>query len=119
MANEQNLIPGGHKLTREEQSKGGKASAEARAKKKLFKEILDEEFEKKVKVTKNGEVSSDTVKNVVGTKVVQFLLDKDISVKDFVKVLEFARDTIGEKPVDKMEHLNADIVINLGDEENE
>lgn len=33
-----NLIPGGHKLTLEEQSAGGKASAEARRKKKTMQE---------------------------------------------------------------------------------
>lgn len=39
---EDNLIPGAHPLTVEEASKGGKKSGEARAKRKLFKAVLDE-----------------------------------------------------------------------------
>jgi len=46
MANPQNLIPQAHVLTVEEASKGGKASAEARNKRKeqieLLKRLLDE-----------------------------------------------------------------------------
>ena len=38
MANIDNLIPGGHKLTLEEQSAGGKASGEARRQKKSLRE---------------------------------------------------------------------------------
>ena len=40
MANTQNLIPGQHPLTVEEQSKGGKASGRARLRKKHGKELL-------------------------------------------------------------------------------
>lgn len=38
MANPKTLIPGGHKLTLEEQSKGGKKSAEVRRQKKSLRE---------------------------------------------------------------------------------
>lgn len=41
MAKEDNLIPGGHKLTLEEQSAGGKASGEARRRKATMLEVLD------------------------------------------------------------------------------
>lgn len=45
MANEQNLIPAsapnGYKLSAEEQSKGGKASVEARRRKKSLKELVE------------------------------------------------------------------------------
>lgn len=41
MANPENLIPQAHKLTVEEQSKGGKASGEARRQRKTLKEIGD------------------------------------------------------------------------------
>ena len=40
MPNPQNLIPGGHKLTKEEQSMGGKASVKARRMKKQTAEIV-------------------------------------------------------------------------------
>lgn len=42
-----NLIPGGHKLTLEEQSAGGKASGEARRLKKTMREMLKECLEMK------------------------------------------------------------------------
>ena len=41
MAKEDNLIPGGHKLTLEEQSAGGKASGEARRKKATMLSVLE------------------------------------------------------------------------------
>lgn len=41
MPNEENLIPGGYKLTAEEQSKGGKKSGEARRRKKTMKQVMD------------------------------------------------------------------------------
>ena len=41
MANEKNLKPQAHKLSVEEQSRGGKASGEARRKKRQMKDILE------------------------------------------------------------------------------
>jgi hypothetical protein len=41
MANEDNLIPQAHKLTVEEAKKGGKKSAETRAKKKQFSQAVE------------------------------------------------------------------------------
>ena len=41
MANEKNLIPQAHKLTVEEQSKGGKASVESRREKKTYRELTE------------------------------------------------------------------------------
>ena len=41
MAKEDNLIPGGHKLTLEEQSAGGKASGKARREKATMKKTLE------------------------------------------------------------------------------
>lgn len=42
MANKSNLIPQAHKLTVEEQSKGGKTSAKLKRQKKYIKEMLEE-----------------------------------------------------------------------------
>ena len=42
MANKSNLIPQAHKLTVEEQSKGGKKSAKSKKQKKYIKENLEE-----------------------------------------------------------------------------
>ena len=44
MANEKNLIPGGHKLTLEEQSQGGKVSGEKRRLRAAVKKILESEL---------------------------------------------------------------------------
>ena len=41
MANEKNLIPGGHKLTAEEQSNGGKASGVARRRKRSMRDAAE------------------------------------------------------------------------------
>ena len=56
MANEQNLIPQAHKLTVEEQSKGGIASGIARRQKKTLKEIGDMIGSLKVTSEKNKEI---------------------------------------------------------------
>ena len=42
MANKNNLIPQAHKLTVEEQSKGGKKSVKSKKQKKYIKEMLEE-----------------------------------------------------------------------------
>ena len=58
MANEQNLIPGGHKLTLEEQSKGGIASGKARRDRRTLRDALDilltKEFKNKDGKTATG-----------------------------------------------------------------
>lgn len=41
MANEQNLVPQAHKLTLDDQSKGGIASGKARAQKKTLRELAE------------------------------------------------------------------------------
>ena len=85
MANIENLIPGGHKLTLEEQSMGGKASVEARRKRKSLKEELllmleDEEVQKSVTIALINQAQ-----------------------KGNVKAYETIRDTIEEKPVEKVQ----------------
>ena len=85
MANVDNLIPGGHKLTLEEQSAGGKASVEARRKRKTLKEELllmleDEEVQKSVTIALINQAQ-----------------------KGNVKAYEMIRDTIEEKPVEKVQ----------------
>ena len=49
MANNGNLIPGGHKLTLEEQSAGGKASAASRRRAKNVQNMLSRYFSGKIK----------------------------------------------------------------------
>ena len=83
MANEQNLKPGSHKLTVEEQSRGGKKSAEVRRENKLIKDRILERM---------GESDWDT------------MIDNLIArASEDTKSFEVLRDTIGQKPKDSVE----------------
>lgn len=78
MANEQNLKPGSHKLTVEEQSRGGKKSAEVRRENKLIK---------------------DRILERMGEKDWDVMIDNLIArAQDDTKSFETLRDTIGQKP---------------------
>ena len=89
MANEKNLIPFNERTKsqqREIASKGGKASVEAKRKRKTLKEELllileDEEVQKSVAVALIQEAQSGNV-----------------------KAFGMLRDTIGERPVERSEH---------------
>lgn len=106
MANEQNLIPQAHKLTVEEQSAGGKRSGEVRREKRDLRKALEALLEGDIK-TKDGKVMS-------GAEAITAKLFEQ-ATKGNVKAFEMIRDTVGQKPIDKIEHLNTDIVINLAD----
>ena len=82
MANEQNLKPGAHKLTVEEQSRGGKRSAEVRRERKLIKDRILERM---------GESDWDTM--------IDNLIER---ATDDTKSFEVLRDTIGEKPKEQI-----------------
>ena len=96
MANEQNLNPFGT-LTENEQreisSKGGKASGEARRKKKLLRECLEILLEKEI-ADKKGETMS-------GAEALSTKLFAE-AMKGNVKAFEVLRDTAGQKPVEKV-----------------
>lgn len=107
MANEKNLKPF-NTLTKEEQreitSKGGKASAKKRKQNKTFKEIINKFLD--------GQVSDERLKQ----QMIEFgFADKEVSnksctvfalwkeaIKGNTKAFELLRDTIGEKPQDKV-----------------
>lgn len=94
MANEQNLIPQAHKITVEEASKGGKASAESRRRKKLmreaFEELLERDYEGQDGTTLDGT-------SALAVKVFKQALNGDL------KAFEIIRDTTGQKPVERVE----------------
>lgn len=94
MANEQNLIPQAHKLTVEEQSQGGKASAEARRRKRDLRLALEALLEKEFK-GKNNELLS----GAEALAVKQF----EKALKGDTKAFEVIRDTAGQKPVERVE----------------
>lgn len=96
MANEQNLNPFGT-LTESEQrkisSKGGKASGEARRRKKLLRECLEELLEREM-TDKSGNTVSGA--EALAVKLFKKAMDGD------VKAFEVLRDTSGQKPVEKI-----------------
>jgi hypothetical protein len=101
--NEENLKPF-NTLTVEEQReiarKGGKASVEARREKKLFKEAIEKKL-------------GQSLDSMIDAMITQAQTGN-------VQAITFLRDTIGEKPTDKVEaEVNSDvnITIELTDEE--
>lgn len=95
MANEQNLIPAAHKLTVEEASKGGKASGEARRRKKELRELVNIAFERVVSHDKDGRPI--TADEAMVLKQLQNALDGD------TKAFCVLRDTAGQMPVQRVE----------------
>jgi hypothetical protein len=95
MANEQNLIPAAHKLTVEEASKGGKASGEARRRKRELRELVNLAFERVVSHDKDGRPI--TADEAMVLKQLQNALDGD--TKAFVVL----RDTAGQMPIQRVE----------------
>lgn len=104
MANEQNLLKP-EDLTpsqrRANASKAGKASGEARRKKKLLRECLEILLEKEM-TDKKGET-------MTGAEALSAKLFSE-AMKGNVKAFEVLRDTAGQKPVEKVQ-MNADVNI--------
>lgn len=104
MANEQNLRPPTTEEARERGRKGGQASAKKRQQNKTFKEIISKFLD--------GQVSDERLKQ----QMIDFgFADKEVSnkscavfalwkeaIKGNTKAFELLRDTIGEKPQDKV-----------------
>lgn len=113
MANNSNIEGKGFdSRTTEEQREiarqGGIASGEARRKKKLLSDLINNEFEKIVSI-KSGEKTIElTKKELAALRLVRIINSQETTDKVFLKALEFARDTIGEKPVEKVEMATID-----------
>lgn len=103
-----NLIPAAHTLTVEEQSAGGKASAEARRQRKAFKEVFN--------ALLSAELSPELAEalneksGALGIDTSMFTVAEYIGLAQVVKAVggdtaafTTIRDTIGEKPADKQE----------------
>lgn len=93
MANEQNLRPGEYKFTQEDHKKAVIASAQARREKrdlrKALELLLEQEF-----TDKNGKAKT-------GVQVVTERLFSEV-MKGNVKAFEVLRDTVGQKPVERV-----------------
>lgn len=93
MANVQNLRPGEYHLSKEEAKKGGIASGKARAEKrdlrKALEMLLEQTFTDKKGVTRTG------------AQVITEKLFSEV-MKGNVRAFEVLRDTVGQKPVEKV-----------------
>ena len=99
MANEQNLVKGEdrHKFTLDEASKGGKASAEARRRRKDLRMALEMLLEK--------EYTDNQGKKITGTEAITAKLFQQ-AMKGNIRAFETIRSTVGQDPVQKVEHVN-------------
>lgn len=98
MANEQNLIPNSERTESERRAiaaSGGRASGEARRRKKLMREAFDELLSRDYTDKESGTVMDGTT--VLATKVFQQAIRGDL------KAFEIIRDTTGQKPVERVE----------------
>lgn len=94
MANEKNLKPvRSKKEARERGIKGGKKSGEVRRQKKLLKECLEELLQK--------EFEDRSGKKASGAETVSVALFKKAQAGD-IKAFEVLRDTVGQKPIEKV-----------------
>lgn len=94
MANEQNLIPGAHPLTVEEQSRGGIASGKARREKSDLRKQAQLWLETEVMKDKSGQP-------LTGAQFMMAVAARELA-KGNAKFWELMRDTAGYKPVDKV-----------------
>lgn len=92
-----NLIPQAHVLTVEEQSAGGKASVEARRRKKDLRIALETLLEKDFTVKDK----SGKEKTVSGTEAITTKLFEQ-AMKGNIRAFETIRDTVGQKPIEKL-----------------
>ena len=100
MANEQNLRPSEYKLSQEEAKKGGINSGKARRRKKEFRELFEKMLDEQ-----GGNLNGKQVtrKELIVARAMKLLQDPDSSdAREFLKAFEIVRDTIGEKPVEKV-----------------
>ena len=101
MANEQNLVKGDeiHTFTPEELSKGGKRSAEVRREKRDLRKALEILMEQDI-TDKKGNTKTGT--EAMALAVFQKALKGD------TKAWEIVRDTIGQKPIEKVQVAEVD-----------
>lgn len=92
MANEQNLRPCEYQLSQEEAKKGGKASGEARRKKRDIRAAMEALLEQRYQ-TNMGELS--------GAEAIS-LKQMEKALKGDPKAFELVRDSAGQKPIEKV-----------------
>lgn len=103
MANEQNLIPGAHPLTVEEQSKGGKASGKARKRKADLRRMAQEVLDGTYKDRRGNEITGE---EAVIRGLVANLMDPH--GKNWGKTMDLLVELLGAKQSrEEKQHLKA------------
>ena len=97
MANEQNLRPSEYKLSLEEAKRGGIASGEARRRKRDLRQALEMLLEKEYKDNQGN--------TITGTEAITAKLFQQ-AMKGNIRAFETIRSTVGQDPVQKVEHVN-------------
>ncbi len=106
MAKEENLKGHGfHEIAAEKQrqiaSEGGKARVKQRRAQKAFRDCLNAILEEDGGTYK-GEIVSK--KELIAIRALKYLIEKeDLDAREFAKLFEVVRDTIGEKPIDRVQ----------------
>ena len=104
MANEQNLKHFTSEQSREKAvengRKGGKASGESKRARKTLREELLALLSQDIKTDDGGKINTQVA---MSTSLIKEAIDGN------TKAFELVRDTIGEKPVDKVEQVNIDM----------
>lgn len=116
MAGKDNLKVPSSAEARKNGRKGGIASAKARKEKKALKDTLEDLLAMPMKEGKSVDI--DEIKSIAGAKGKNITMQEAImlamlnkAAKGDVKAAEYVRDTIGQKPSDKMK-LEAEVSMN-------
>ena len=123
MANNDNLKPFDSNQNREEAKKngrkGGKKSGQVRRERANFKNILTTVFEGKpskplIEILKQAGIESPEKLNYLEAIIAFGALkthSKKTGLNELTRFLEFARDSMGQKPTEKVEATNATITV--------
>ena len=105
MANEQNLRPSEYRLSQEEAKKGGIKSGETRRRKKSLREQMEMLLSLPVQDEQTRDfieslgISREEVNNALAITLSMY----QEALKGNTKAFELIRDTIGEKPTDRLQ----------------
>ncbi len=103
MSNNENLIPFNERTEDEHRAiatKGGIKSGESRRQKKAFKELFENILSENGGIVNNEQVSK---KEMVAMRAISILTSSETKDGDFLRAFEIVRNTIGEKPAEKIQ----------------
>lgn len=113
MANDDNLKGHGfHEIAADKQReiarKGAYAAAEARRRKKAFRELIEDALQEPAGTVNGVNINA---KEMITYRLVEIAKDPKTSPRVLLRAYETLRDSIGEKPVEKIQVSGADPAI--------